>query len=55
MIAKGEKVKKLKEENAPEIDITRAVAELKVRKHVLENKVISESIFEEIFLRKIKY
>jgi glycyl-tRNA synthetase len=36
---KGEVVRKLKEENAPEIDVQRAVAELKARKSVLENKV----------------
>lgn len=35
----GEVVRKLKESNAPEIDVTRAVAELKARKGRLENKI----------------
>jgi glycyl-tRNA synthetase len=39
MQIKGDLVKKLKAENAPEIDVTRAVAELKIRKTTLENKV----------------
>lgn len=32
-------MRKLKEANAPEIDVTKAVAELKARKHVLDHKV----------------
>lgn len=35
----GEIVRKLKEEKAADIDITRAIAELKIRKNVLDNKV----------------
>ena len=35
----GEIVRKLKESHAPDIDITRAVAELKARKHILDHKV----------------
>ena len=37
---KGNIVKKLKEEKANDIDIQRAVAELKARKNALETKVI---------------
>lgn len=35
----GDLVRKLKEENAPEIDLQRAVADLKHRKKQLEDKV----------------
>lgn len=34
-------VRKLKEANAPDIDVTRAVAELKARKNILDNKVMT--------------
>jgi hypothetical protein len=37
---KGELVRKLKEDKANDIDIARAVAELKIRKTTLDNKVI---------------
>jgi len=35
----GEVVKKLKDEKAVDIDVQRAVAELKTRKNALENKI----------------
>ena len=35
----GEAVRKLKESHATEIDVQRAVAELKARKNILDNKV----------------
>lgn len=35
----GEVVKKLKDEKAADIDVQRAVAELKTRKNALENKI----------------
>uniref|UniRef100_A0A8D2N847 Glycine--tRNA ligase n=1 Tax=Zonotrichia albicollis TaxID=44394 RepID=A0A8D2N847_ZONAL len=38
---KGELVRKLKEEKAPQVDIDRAVAELKARKRVLEAKELA--------------
>ncbi|KAJ8276988.1 hypothetical protein GJAV_G00070160 [Gymnothorax javanicus] len=37
----GELVRKLKEEKAPEVDITKAVAELKARKRILEAKELA--------------
>jgi len=39
-------VRKLKEEKAPQVDIDRAVAELKARKRVLEAKVSPKVKFE---------
>lgn len=60
----GEKVKKLKDENAPEIDITKAVAELKFRKNILENKIeelmpkenkIDRSKLEDLLKRRFFY
>lgn len=41
----GELVRKLKEEKAPQVDIDRAVAELKARKRILEAKVSLEIKF----------
>ena len=37
----GDLVRKLKEEKAPEIDVKKAVAELKTRKKVLDEKEMS--------------
>lgn len=34
----GDVVRKLKEESAPEVDLQRAIAELKIRKHALDHK-----------------
>lgn len=47
----GDLVRKLKEEKAPEIDIKKAVAELKTRKKVLEDKELSLAPSEEMFDR----
>lgn len=47
----GDLVRKLKEEGAPEIDIRRAVAELKARKKILEDKELSLAPSEELFDR----
>ncbi|XP_072935327.1 glycine--tRNA ligase [Epargyreus clarus] len=47
----GDLVRKLKEEKAPEIDIKKAVAELKTRKKVLEDKELSLAPVEENFDR----
>ncbi|XP_047540671.1 glycine--tRNA ligase [Vanessa atalanta] len=47
----GDLVRKLKEEKAPEIDIKKAVAELKSRKKVLEDKELSLTPAEELFDR----
>ena len=38
-VLQGDLVKKLKTEKAPDIDLQRAIAELKNRKHALESKV----------------
>jgi hypothetical protein len=37
---KGEIVKQLKDSKANDIDVARAVSELKARKHALDNKVL---------------
>ncbi|XP_022820643.1 glycine--tRNA ligase [Spodoptera litura] len=47
----GDLVRKLKQEKAPEIDIKKAVAELKARKKVLEDKELSLAPAEELFDR----
>lgn len=47
----GDLVRKLKEEKAPEIDIKKAVAELKTRKKILEDKELSLTPAEELFDR----
>ncbi|XP_022113147.2 glycine--tRNA ligase [Pieris rapae] len=47
----GDLVRKLKEEKAPEIDIKKAVAELKARKKTLEDKELSLAPTEEWFDR----
>lgn len=47
----GDLVRKLKEEKAPQIDIKKAVAELKTRKKVLEDKELSLAPSEELFDR----
>ncbi|GBP08253.1 Glycine--tRNA ligase [Eumeta japonica] len=47
----GDLVRKLKEENAPDLDIKKAVAELKARKKVLEDKELSLAPTEELFDR----
>ncbi|KAJ0180902.1 hypothetical protein K1T71_002987 [Dendrolimus kikuchii] len=47
----GDLVRKLKEEKAPEIDIKKAVAELKTRKKILEDKELSLAPTEELFDR----
>lgn len=47
----GDLVRKLKEEKAPEIDIKKAVAELKTRKKVLEDKELSLAPSDELFDR----
>lgn len=47
----GDLVRKLKEEKAPEIDVKKAVAELKTRKKVLEDKELSLTPAEELFDR----
>lgn len=47
----GDLVRKLKEEEAPVIDIKKAVAELKTRKKVLEDKELSLAPTEELFDR----
>lgn len=47
----GDIVRKLKEEKAPEIDVKKAVAELKTRKKVLEDKELSLTPSEELFDR----
>ncbi|CAG9783314.1 unnamed protein product [Diatraea saccharalis] len=47
----GDLVRKLKEEKAPEIDIKKAVVELKTRKKVLEDKELSLAPNEELFDR----
>ncbi|RVE55206.1 hypothetical protein evm_000104 [Chilo suppressalis] len=47
----GDLVRKLKDEKAPEIDIKKAVAELKARKKVLEDKELSLAPAEELFDR----
>ena len=39
MLWKGEIVKNLKDAKANDIDVARAVSELKARKHALDNKV----------------
>ncbi|CAM6000212.1 unnamed protein product, partial [Sphagnum balticum] len=60
----GEIVRKLKEANAPEMDIMVAVAELKARKNKLENKVeelipkdqkIDRSMLEDLLKRRFFY
>lgn len=38
-VDQGDLVRKLKEDKAPQVDVDRAVAELKARKRVLEAKV----------------
>lgn len=38
-VGQGDLVRKLKEDKAPQVDVDRAVAELKARKRVLEAKV----------------
>lgn len=47
----GDLVRKLKDEKAPAIDIKKAVAELKTRKKVLEDKELSLAPSEELFDR----
>ncbi|XP_032511959.2 glycine--tRNA ligase [Danaus plexippus] len=47
----GDLVRKLKQEKAPEIDIKKAVAELKARKKILEDKELSLTPAEELFDR----
>ncbi|KAI8429503.1 hypothetical protein MSG28_000138 [Choristoneura fumiferana] len=47
----GDLVRKLKEEKAPEIDVKKAVAELKARKKVLEDKELALAPSEESFDR----
>ncbi|NP_001040293.1 glycine--tRNA ligase [Bombyx mori] len=47
----GDLVRKLKEEKAPEIDIKKAVAELKTRKKILEDKELSLAPAEDLFDR----
>lgn len=47
----GDFVRKLKKENAPEIDVKKAVAELKTRKKILEDKELSLTPAEELFDR----
>ncbi|XP_050663556.1 glycine--tRNA ligase [Leptidea sinapis] len=47
----GDIVRKLKVEKAPEIDIKKAVAELKTRKKILEDKELSLAPTEEMFDR----
>lgn len=47
----GDLVRKLKEEKAPEIDVKKAVAELKTRKKILEDKELSLTPAEELFDR----
>ncbi|XP_068628464.1 glycine--tRNA ligase [Battus philenor] len=49
--SQGDLVRKLKEEKAPEIDIKKAVAELKARKKILEDKELSLAPSEELFDR----
>lgn len=41
-LLQGDLVRKLKTEKAPDIDVQRAVAELKNRKHALEAKVYQQ-------------
>ena len=41
-LLQGDLVRKLKTEKAPDIDVQRAVAELKNRKHALEAKVCQQ-------------
>lgn len=38
-VFKGELVRQMKQEGAPDVDVTKAVAELKARKRTLEAKV----------------
>lgn len=40
-------MRKLKEDKAPQVDIDKAVAELKARKRVLEAKVSHETLKQE--------
>ncbi|XP_063633791.1 glycine--tRNA ligase [Cydia splendana] len=47
----GDLVRKLKEEKAPEIDVKKAVAELKARKKILEDKELALAPTEESFDR----
>ncbi|CAG9575430.1 unnamed protein product [Danaus chrysippus] len=47
----GDLVRQLKQEKAPEIDIKKAVAELKARKKILEDKELSLTPAEELFDR----
>lgn len=47
----GDLVRKLKEEKAPELDVKKAVAELKARKKVLEDKELSLAPAEDLFDR----
>lgn len=47
----GDLVRKLKEEKAPELDVKKAVAELKARKKVLEDKELSLAPTDELFDR----
>lgn len=47
----GDLVRKLKDEKAPEIDVKKAVAELKTRKKILEDKELSLTPAEESFDR----
>lgn len=47
----GDLVRKLKEDKAPEIDVKKAVAELKARKKVLEDKELALAPSEESFDR----
>ncbi|KPJ19986.1 Glycyl-tRNA synthetase [Papilio machaon] len=49
--SQGDLVRKLKEEKAPELDIKKAVAELKARKKILEDKELSLAPSDEIFDR----
>ena len=45
-VSQGDIVRKLKSEGAPEIDVQRAVAELKHRKKKLEDKTLDEEVFK---------
>lgn len=47
-VLQGDLVRKLKEDKAPQVDIDRAVAELKARKRILEAKVRPQSVFSSM-------
>lgn len=49
----GDLVRKLKAENAPDVDVNKAVAELKARKRILEAKV--RNVKYEVFDYYIQY